>query len=296
MLVRLLMLHGGERLGITMAEKGLGVPASQHDAGQISGIWKSLTTTVGLVSATHRENASIMAAEWTYFLNKDPLYVAVALSRRSLTRDLIGGSGAFSVTLCSESQAEIADFLGSFSGRDIDKSSAETLDLRAPAVIGARWVAGGVAAFECLVRQTIATPDYQVFVGEAVAVHPGAGRRPLVKHGPMHALGPRLELSAIVAAANLLPPVDGRPGLRVAATGRCPDPGAPWQLTLVTDGRGEYPLAECPPGEYGDLMVDVEISAPLSAEAVCSGRVRVERSGLKAGWARVVALPGLWPD
>src|SRR6266571_175128 len=268
MLVRLLMLHGGERLGITMAEKGLGVPASQHDAGQISGIWKSLTTTVGLVSATHRENASIMAAEWTYFLNKDPLYVAVALSRRSLTRDLIGGSGAFSVTLCSESQAEIADFLGSFSGRDIDKSSAETLDLRAPAVIGAR----------------------------AVAVHPGAGRRPLVKHGPMHALGPRLELSAIVAAANLLPPVDGRPGLRVAATGRCPDPGAPWQLTLVTDGRGEYPLAECPPGEYGDLMVDVEISAPLSAEAVCSGRVRVERSGLKAGWARVVALPGLWPD
>jgi len=235
-----------------------------------------------------------MAAEWTYFLNKNPLHVAVGLSRRSVTRDLIGGSGAFCVTLCSESQAEVADFLGSFSGRDNDKSAAQALDLRAADVIGARWVAGGLAAFECLVRQTVVTPDYQVFVGEAVAFHPGTADRPLVKHGPMHALGPRLELTAIVAAANLLPPVGGRPHLRVAATGRCPDPGAPWLLTLVAGDREEVPLAQCPPGEHDDLMVDLEIPEPLSAEAVSSCLVKVERSGLKAGWARVLPQPGLW--
>jgi flavin reductase (DIM6/NTAB) family NADH-FMN oxidoreductase RutF len=272
------------------------VPAARNNTIQPADLWKSLTTTVGLVSALHRGGASIMAAEWTYFLNKNPLHVAVALSRRSATRDLIGGSGAFCVTLCSESQAEIADFLGSFSGCDIDKSSAAALDLRAADVIGARWVAGGLAAFECLVRQTVATPDYQVFVGEAVAFNHGTTDRPLVKHGPMHALGPRLELTAIVAAANLLPPAGGRRYLRVAATGRCPDPGAPWQLTLVGNGRGEVPLAQCPPGEYGDLMVDLEIPGPLSAEDVSSCLVKVERSGLKAGWARVSAQPGLCPD
>jgi len=272
----------------------LAVPAAQSEAIRTADLWKSLTTTVGLVSAVHRDGASVMAAEWTYFLNKNPLHVAVGLSRRSVTRDLIGGSGAFCVTLCSESQAELADFLGSFSGRDIDKSAAQALDLRAADVIGARWVAGGLAAFECLVRQTVVTPDYQIFVGEAVAFHPGTADRPLVKHGPMHALGPRLELTAIVAAANLLPPVGGRPHLRVAATGRCPDPEAPWLLTLVGSDREEVPLAQCPPGEHDDLMVDLEIPEPLSAEAVSSCLVKVERSGLKAGWARVLPQPGLW--
>jgi flavin reductase (DIM6/NTAB) family NADH-FMN oxidoreductase RutF len=281
-----------------LIKKGVAVPELLLSRIETADIWKSLTTTVGLVSAAYRDSASIMAAEWTYFLNKDPLYVAVALSRRSVTRDLIRGSGGFSVTLCSESQAELADFVGSFSGRDIDKSSAEALDLRPPAVIGAQWVAGGVISFECLVRQVMTTPDYQVFVGEAVAIHPEPPRRPLVKHGPMHALGPRLELSAIVAGAGLLPPStagSGRTCLRVAATGRCPDPGAPWHITLVGADRGEYPLAECPSGEYGDLLAEFELPEELSAEAVLSCLVKVERSGLKAGWARVVPQPGFGP-
>jgi flavin reductase (DIM6/NTAB) family NADH-FMN oxidoreductase RutF len=250
-------------------------------------LWKCLSTTVGLVGACYDGEINIMAAEWTYFLNKNPLYVAVSLSRRSITRDLIQQSGEFSVTLCAESQADIANFVGSFSGRDIDKSSCAALDLRAPAMISTPWVAGGVAALECEVRQVIPLPDYLLIIGEAVAVHREDDLRPLIKHGPMYALGETLGRTAVVAAAHALRrPGDGPPVLRVAATGRSAQPGLPWRLTLE-HGGSELPLGEYMPDEHGDLMVDIDLPQSRTTHELSSCRVRIECDDLKPGWARV---------
>jgi flavin reductase (DIM6/NTAB) family NADH-FMN oxidoreductase RutF len=236
-----------------------------------------------------------MAAEWTYFLNKDPLYIAVALSRRSVSRKLIKRSGEFSVTLCAESQAEVADFAGSFSGLDIDKSSSEAFTLRAPTVISTPWVEGGVAAFECLVRRVVRLPDYHLFIAEAMAAHIERDRRPLVKHGPMHALGEPVDKTAVVAAAQILgqPGAGGRMFLRVAAGGQSPEPGTLRRITLIGHNGDPMSLGEYPPDEYGDLMVDVELPRPVPSGVLSCCRIRVECDGLKSGWARVSAQPQL---
>ncbi|HXP19406.1 MAG TPA: flavin reductase family protein [Streptosporangiaceae bacterium] len=258
-------------------------------------LWKCLTTTVGLVSSSHDHKVNIMAAEWTYFLNKDPLYVAVALSRRSFSRELIKGSGEFSVTLCADSQAEAADLAGSFSGREIDKSSSEAFALCAPTVTSTPWIAGGVAAFECVVRRVVRLPDYHMFIGEAVAAHVDGDRQPLVKHGPMHMLGERLDKTAMAAAAQVVRQAAAGDSLllRVAATGKSPEPGSVRRIALVGTDGDALPLGEYPPDAYGDLMVDVELPRSVPGGVLSSCRVRVECDGLKPGWARVSVPPEL---
>jgi flavin reductase (DIM6/NTAB) family NADH-FMN oxidoreductase RutF len=239
---------------------------------------------VGLVACVHDDGVNVMAAEWTYFLNKTPLYVGVVLSRRCLTSELVRQSGEFSVCLCSESQAELADFAGSFSAREVDKSGTELLSMRDSSAIRTPWIDGGIAAFECALREVTGMPDYQLFVGEALASHASPDcDRPLVKHGGMYSLGEPLTRIRIAASAQVTG--GGAGTVRVAATGQAPQ-AAPWRLTLVSDSGDIVPLGEFEPGPYDDLLADIEIP-----EMTSPCRVLVERDGLKPGWARIMAQP-----
>ncbi|WP_070016479.1 flavin reductase family protein, partial [Streptomyces nanshensis] len=195
-------------------------------------LWKKLTSTVGLVCVRHRGATNLMSAEWSYFVNKAPLYAAVVLGPRATTRELIAAAGEFTVTFCSEEQSELADFAGSFSTADVDKTTSDLVRLGEPEATGSPWVRGGLTAVECTLRQTVAFPVHTMYVGEVVAAHtPDPLPGPLVKHGAMHRLGGPAERTAAVVAAQLLP--GGQ--LRVAATGP-PDAGGPWRLSLLIGG------------------------------------------------------------
>ncbi|MFC9425496.1 flavin reductase family protein [Streptomyces sp. NPDC056987] len=267
-------------------------------------LWKKLTSTVGLVSVRHGSATNVMSAEWSYFVNKAPLYAAVVLGPRSATGALIAAAGEFSLTLCAEDQAELADFAGSFSVADIDKTGSELITFGEPSATGTPWVTGGVVAVECVLRQTVRFPVHTLYAGEVVAAHlptnaprdaggPGGTPRPLVKHGAMHTLGDPVRRTAAVATAQLLP--DGL--LRIAATGP-PATGrsageARWRVTLLTADGGSVPLGEHPPAAYGDFLVDlpVPVSHRLPAERLRGCRVLVERDGAKAGYADITGVP-----
>ncbi|MFF2142924.1 flavin reductase family protein [Kitasatospora sp. NPDC058190] len=246
-----------------------------------SQLWKSLTSTIGLVSVRNGDAVNVMSAEWSYFVNKEPLYVAVVLSPASGTRQLLATGNEFGLTLCSEEQAELADFAGSFSLTEIDKSSSELVRFGAPEATGTPWVEGGLLALECRLRNVVEFPVHHMYVGEVVAAHvPKTKRSPLVKHGPMHALGPQIRRTAVVAAAQFV----AEDVLRVAATGPSADPDQ-WRITLLGQDGQEVDLGTHPAAEYGDLLVDLPLpaSVPTSADA----RVRVERAGAKPGYARL---------
>lgn len=252
-------------------------------------LWKSLTTTVGLVVTTRRNpsGVNVMAAEWTYFVAKQPLQVAVVLCEGTLTRDLIRDAGEFSVTLCSAEQAGLADFVGSFSGRDIDKTTSEDLVLHEPDRTGTPWVGGGIAGLECVVRQRVELPGYLMVIGEVVAAHVDEGHRgdPLVKHGRMYSLGPPIARRAVVAAAELV--AGETRALRVAASGPTEPEDAPWSVTLVAaDGRA-WPLGEHECDEYGDLFAEIDLDHIDPVPDPTGYRVLVERRGLKPGRAAV---------
>ncbi|MFF8675003.1 flavin reductase family protein [Streptomyces sp. NPDC015242] len=245
-------------------------------------LWKTATSTIGLIAVRHDDGVNVMSAEWSYFVNKDPLYAAVVLSPRARSRELIPERGEFALTLCAEEQAELADFAGSFSLGDLDKTSSELIEFGAPQATGTPWVKGGLVALECVLRETVPFPVHTMFVAEVVAAHlPETAGRPLVKHGPMHALGEPVRRTAVVAAAQILP--GGT--LRVAATGPAA-PGADlWRVSLVgTDGT-RVDLGEHPSAEYGDFLVDLPL--PRDVPPLAGARVMVEREGAKPGFARL---------
>ncbi|MGH3328173.1 MAG: flavin reductase family protein [Streptomycetales bacterium] len=246
-----------------------------------------LTSTVGLVSARRGRGTNVMAAEWTYFVSKEPPHVAVVLSDDALTQQLVAEAGEFAVTLCAESQASLADFLGSVSGRDIDKTASHLLTLCDPTAIGTPWVGGGIAALECTVSQTVPLPGYRMFIGQVVAAHgsPHTALRPLVKHGGMYRLGPAIERESLVAAAEL---GGGEPpGIRVAAAGPGAAEDTPWRVSLVDwDGRRVL-LGEDDPDEYGDLLAEYPLPPAAADWDLPTCQVLVERDGAQPGDARI---------
>ncbi|GGM24092.1 MULTISPECIES: flavin reductase family protein [Micromonospora] len=248
-------------------------------------LWKKLTSTVGLVAVPGPRGTNVMSAEWSYFVNKDPLYVAVVLGPRTASRDLIDAAGRWAVTFCAEDQAALADFAGSCSVTDVDKTTSVAVDL-APGT-HTPWVRGGVLAVECELRQVVPMPVHTMYVGEVVAAHlPEQPVRPLVKHGAMYALGDPVRRTRILTATRLLP--DGT--LRVAATGPAVPAGSTpqWRISLLAPDGALTRLGRYPADRHGDLLVEVALpDTALPATGPVGLRVRVERDGAQAGEATV---------
>lgn len=246
-----------------------------------------LTSTVGLICTRHENDINIMAAEWTYLVSKEPPQAAVVISDKASTQATAINAGEFSVTLCSAAQAALADFLGSVSGRDIDKTTSDLVELCEPVAISTPWVGGGVAALECRITKVVELPGYQMLIGEVLATHadddnPGD---PLVKHGAMYTLGAPIDEPTIVAAAEFLP---GRnPRVRVAAAGHPEDESVAWQVFLA-DGQGTVlPLGAAAPTEYGDLLASFRIPLTAAAWNLRTAEIIVRRDGLEPGRARI---------
>ncbi|PZF94452.1 actinorhodin polyketide dimerase [Micromonospora endophytica] len=253
-------------------------------------LWKRLTSTVGLVTVRDGERVNIMSAEWSYFVNKQPLWVAVVLGPRSATRELIGPAGEFCLTLCAEDQAALADLAGSFSIRDLDKTSSELVSLAAARLVSVPWVDGGVVALECQLRQEIAFPVHRMFVGEVVAAHlperPDSVR-PLVKHGGMYQLGERAERREVAVVAQRGPAGT----VRVGATSPA-KLTAPFRITLALADGGSIPLGEFAANRHGDLQIEVPLPAAVAGLRPGPVEVVVERDGARPGRARLTEESG----
>jgi len=250
-----------------------------------------LTSTIGLICTRHEDGINIMAAEWTYFVSKEPPQAAVVISNETFTQANALSAGEFSVTLCSADQASLADFAGSVSGRDIDKTTSELVELCEPVAISTPWVGGGVASLECQMTQVVDLPGYQMLIGEVLAIHADEAKlgNPLVKHGAMYSLGAPIHYAAVVAAAEFRP--GPRPCIRVAAAGHAPDESAMWQVFL-DDGRGRtVSLGSAAPTDYDDLLASFEIPKAAAGWNLSVAEVLVCRDGLKTGRARVSCRP-----
>lgn len=225
-----------------------------------------LTTTVGLVTALDGTDTNVMAAEWTYFVSREPLHVAVALSELTLTHRLVLREGEFGVTICSASQAAIAAFVGSFSGASVDKLASRDIPMVPSRQIAPDRVAGGLLSAECIVRHVVELPGYRLVVGEAVEVdlHPEQLGDPLVKHGSMYRLGERIARNGggMLAAATLcLDEADRSRGLLrvVGSTRFLRRRASVVDIDLCEkDGTSRSNLGWAEPNEKGDVWFEVE--------------------------------------
>lgn len=256
-------------------------------------LFRFLTTTVGLVVARRDGGVNVMSAEWTYFVARDPLHVAVGINDGAYTQRLVEEAGEFSVTLCSVAQAALASFAGSFSGLEIDKSSSDLVDLVPPVATSTPRLSGGVFSAECPVVARLDLPGYKLFVGTALAVRLDDRAEPLVKHGGMYRLGERVRSQAIAAAAELLVDEDGLPWVRVAASlqgGR--NACDPWHFSVVVPDGTRHVLGEVAGSDQASIIEDFPASHLWPDVTLPGCRVIVERAGTSAGTAAIAGGEG----
>lgn len=122
---------------------------------------------VASVSTDGRPN--IMTAAWTMPVSRSPPLVAVAISPRRYTFQLIRQTGEFTLNVATEELVKAAEYCGSVSGRTVDKASAAGLTLKPSRFVKPPIIEECAANLECRVVKEIEAGDHWIFVAEVLA-------------------------------------------------------------------------------------------------------------------------------
>lgn len=124
---------------------------------------------ITLVGTLVQGRANFMTVAWIARVNMEPPLIAMALNRRSATRDAALAGGAFSVNFPDAAMMEKADYCGLVSGKTTDKSGLFEV------FFGTRRDAPLIRecplAFECRVAGSHDYATHTLVVGEIIATH-----------------------------------------------------------------------------------------------------------------------------
>ena len=145
---------------------------------QVRHAMRAWASGVTIVTAAHKNEQHGMTVSSFASISLDPPLLMVALQKTTRTSRLISRAKSFGVTILSMGQKEISE---RFAGRSDDSNDrlegieTETL------ITGAPLIKGGLAYFDCRVRQAIDTGTSILFIGEVAAAKQFEGQ-PLVYH------------------------------------------------------------------------------------------------------------------
>jgi flavin reductase (DIM6/NTAB) family NADH-FMN oxidoreductase RutF len=123
---------------------------------------------VGSYDAAGKPNA--MTVAWAGICCSQPPCVAVSLRKATYSYANLVARQAFTVSIPSEDQVRQADYLGTASGRSVDKFAEAGLTPVKSALVDAPYVAEFPMVVECKVVHTFELGLHTQFVGEIVDV------------------------------------------------------------------------------------------------------------------------------
>lgn len=136
------------------------------DPEQLRRAMRAWTTGVAIVTAQYDGQRYGMTVNSFTSISLDPPLVSVALKNLTRTYELVSKANEFSVTILASHQRELSD---RFAGRlspipdRFDGVEVETLVLSAP------LIKGGIAYFNCRVRDAFLVGENTLFVAEVIA-------------------------------------------------------------------------------------------------------------------------------
>lgn len=136
------------------------------DPEQLRHAMRAWTTGVAVVTAQHDDQRYGMTVNSFTSISLDPPLVSVALKNLTHTYDLVTKSNHFSVTILASHQRDLSD---RFAGRlphihdRFDGVELETLFIPAP------LIKGGIAFFNCRVRDAFLVGENTLFVAQVIA-------------------------------------------------------------------------------------------------------------------------------
>lgn len=125
-----------------------------------------------LVSCSDEEQDNVMTAAWAGTICSDPVMVSVSIRKSRHSHAIIKNSGEFVLNLVSEEMVKAADYVGVFSGKNIDKFNLPGdlhLTKQSSKEVKAVSIAESPLTLECKVVNILELGSHDMFIGQVVA-------------------------------------------------------------------------------------------------------------------------------
>lgn len=120
-----------------------------------------------LVASEFNGKVNVMAASWTMPISRSPPYVAIAISKRRFTYELIIKSKTFSLNILPKKYLSSIHFLGSVSGKEVpDKIVKAKLTYTKGRRLGVPIILESLVVAECTLWKDIEAGDHNVVIGK----------------------------------------------------------------------------------------------------------------------------------
>lgn len=127
-----------------------------------------------LITSGEGENSNIMALSWWTFVSNKPPMLAICLSKKGYTHELIDDTGEFGVHMIGTRLREKAMKCGQCSGRNTDKIKEFDFLMRDAEKISTKLISEYTAALECRVVSKIEVSDHLLYTAEILKIHRGS--------------------------------------------------------------------------------------------------------------------------
>ena len=124
-----------------------------------------------LVSCSYGGADNITTLAWAGTVCSDPPMISISLRPARYSHELISRSNEFVINIPDSNMAEICNFCGSNSGRDIDKFKALKLVREEGLKLNTVMISECPISIECTVKHTLNLGAHDVFIGEVVSVN-----------------------------------------------------------------------------------------------------------------------------
>ncbi len=123
-----------------------------------------------MVTCGTLERANIITIGWTGVISTRPprVYISVRPERHSY--GIIKDSGEFVINMVPASLVEICDYVGTVTGRCVDKVKKTGLTIIPSAEVSAPTLENSPLSLECKVREIIPSGSHDVFIADVVKV------------------------------------------------------------------------------------------------------------------------------
>lgn len=123
---------------------------------------------VGTYNAEGKANA--MTASWVGICCSKPPCIAVSLRKATYSYGNIIARQAFTISVPGAQHVKLADYLGTASGRNVDKFTKTGLTAVASDLVDAPYVKEFPVVMECKVRHTLEIGLHTQFIGEILDI------------------------------------------------------------------------------------------------------------------------------
>lgn len=114
---------------------------------------------------------NIMALSWWTYASNHPATLAIFLSQKGYSSELIKETGEFGLSVVDAALKEAAFKCGTCSGREMNKAEAFGIELMDSEKIDTQLVKAHRVAFECRLIQILPVQDHYLLVGGVIALH-----------------------------------------------------------------------------------------------------------------------------